>query len=91
MERTSWTNERLDDLSESIRTGFGRVDHDVRELRSSVDQDMRELRAETNAGFTELRAEMNAGFAELRAALHRTQLGLIVGFLGMIAAILARA
>ena len=49
MERAAWTDERLDDLAESIRTGFARVD-----------QDMRDLRLETREGFGELRGEINA-------------------------------
>ena len=49
MERAAWTDERLDDLAESIRTCFARVD-----------QDMRDLRLEMREGFGELRGEINA-------------------------------
>jgi len=40
MERTVWTDERLDDLSRKMDEGFNRLDGDVRELRT----DMREMR-----------------------------------------------
>jgi hypothetical protein len=40
MERTVWTDERLDDLSRKMDEGFRRLDGDVRELRT----DMREMR-----------------------------------------------
>ncbi len=34
--RDAWTDERLDDLSDRMGDGFGRVDTDVRELRSEM-------------------------------------------------------
>jgi hypothetical protein len=40
MERTMWTDERLDDLSRRMDAGFQRVDDDIRELRT----DMRGMR-----------------------------------------------
>ena len=61
MPRATWTDERLDDLSESIRNGFGRVDTDIRELRQTM----------TRAWITMISVQM-------------------VGFLGVIATILAR-
>jgi hypothetical protein len=33
MERSRWSDERLDDLVDEMRTGFDRVDQDIRELR----------------------------------------------------------
>jgi hypothetical protein len=40
MERTMWTDARLDDLSKRMDAGFERVDRDLHELRIEV----RELR-----------------------------------------------
>jgi len=34
--RQSWTDERLDDLSQRMDAGFRRVDADVRELRAEM-------------------------------------------------------
>jgi len=31
-----WTDERLDDLSRRVGTGFERVDKDIRELRADI-------------------------------------------------------
>jgi len=45
MERTAWTNERLDDLAEGIRTGFARVDQDIRDLRTEMREEFRSLHA----------------------------------------------
>jgi len=36
MERTMWTDERLDDLSNRVDAGFERVDSDIRELRGDI-------------------------------------------------------
>ncbi len=33
MNRTMWTDERLDDLAHKVDAGFGRVDRDIRALR----------------------------------------------------------
>jgi hypothetical protein len=33
MERTMWTDERLDDLSQKVDAGFERLDRDIRDLR----------------------------------------------------------
>jgi tetrahydromethanopterin S-methyltransferase subunit G len=34
--RTSWTDERLDDLNQRVESGFARVDADLRELRGEM-------------------------------------------------------
>jgi hypothetical protein len=36
MERTMWTDERLDDLSNRMDAGFERVDRDIREIRTDL-------------------------------------------------------
>ena len=59
--RATWTDERLDDLAESMRTGFARVDQDIRELRGLI---------------------LRGGLALLGT--------MAVGFLGVIATIVAR-
>lgn len=86
MERAAWTDERLDDLADAMRSGFARVDGDIRDLR-----------AETREGFASVRTEVAALEAGLRAAineLRRVMLGvgggIILALIGVIAAILAR-
>jgi hypothetical protein len=34
MERTVWTDERLDDLARKMDHGFDRLDRDIRDLRT---------------------------------------------------------
>jgi hypothetical protein len=36
MERTVWTDERLDDLALAMREGFARVDRDLTEMRTEI-------------------------------------------------------
>jgi hypothetical protein len=96
MERAAWTDERLDDLAEAMRSGFVRVDQGF----ARVGQDIRDLRTETNAGFQQLRGEIGGLRGEigglrgeingLRAVMFRFGGGIIVALIGVIAAILAR-
>jgi hypothetical protein len=73
VSRVAWTDERLDDLANRMDAGFARVDAEIRELRS-------ELRFEI-AG---LRAEIGG----LRLTLLRVGGGIMIGLVGVIAAIL---
>lgn len=75
MERMAWTDERLDDLSRRMDAGFARVDADIRELRH-----------DTRTGLAEVRGEIEA----LRATILRVGGGMMVGLVGVIAAVLAR-
>ena len=75
MERTAWTNERLDDLAESVRSGFARNDADHREMR-----------AEMHQGFAELRASIQRTHLTLIVGLTTV----IVGIIGVVATVLAR-
>jgi hypothetical protein len=62
MERTQWTDERIDDRMTAMDEKW---DRQFEELRT--------LRAEMRAGFTELRVEMQSGFSDLRAELATTR------------------
>jgi hypothetical protein len=96
-QRATWTDERLDDLMESIRSGFARGDQDIRELRAETRHDsaalrteMREeffsVRTEMREEFTSVRTEMRDGFAALRGEIDSLRLTLLrVGGAMMIA------
>jgi hypothetical protein len=73
VERVAWTDDRLDDLANRMDAGFARVDADIRELRA-------ELRAEMGG----LRGEIGV----LRVTLLRVGGGIMIGLVGVIAAIL---
>jgi hypothetical protein len=72
MERTIWTDERLDDLSRRMDAGFATVHADIRELRGEVRADMAELRGELSA---------------FRLTILRVGGGIMVGLVGVIAAV----
>ncbi len=74
MERTAWTDERLDDLARRMDAGFERVDVDIRELRAEVRSQGAGLRSEVDA---------------LRVTMIRVGGGIKAGLVGVIAAVLA--
>jgi hypothetical protein len=77
VERSAWTDERLDDLANRMDAGFARFDADIRELRM-------ELRSEIGG----LRGELRAEIGGLRLTLLRVGGGIMIGLVGVIAAIL---
>lgn len=72
MYRVAWTDERLDDLAQRMDAGFERVDREMREGFARVDRDIRELRMEIGG---------------LRTTLVRVGGGIMVGLVGVIAAL----
>lgn len=76
MERMAWSDARLDDLARRMDAGFERVDADLRELRSEVGS---------------LRGRMDEGFEAVNRLLFQIGGGIIVGLVGVIAAVLLRA
>jgi hypothetical protein len=104
MERGAWTEERLDDLAIGMRDGFARLDQDNRDLRADMNDGFKQLRGEISElrGETSevrgelhgeigaLRVEMSEAFRALHTLLLRIGGGIIVGLIGVIAAILAR-
>lgn len=72
MERMAWTDERLDDLSRRMDAGFQRVDADIRDLRMEMGA---------------MRTEMVGQIDALRTTLLHVGGGIIVGLVGVIAAV----
>ena len=86
MERAAWTSERLDDLAESVRRGFDRVDRDIRDARAELHDDIRGTREEILG----TRAELNTQIEALRQTMIRLGGGMLLGFISVLAAIVAR-
>jgi len=82
MERAAWTDKRLDDLAEGMRSGFVRVDHDIRDFKVEVREQFRDARGEIRAVRTDI--------ASLKTMLIRLSGAGMIGLLGIIAAILTR-
>ena len=100
MARESWTDERLDDLNKKVDDGFAEMRHEFRTLSSELRAEIGGLREELKAEIGGLREEVRTEIGALRmeiGAMHRSfnQLfagligTLLVGVLGVIAAILA--
>jgi hypothetical protein len=51
MPREKWTDERLDDLNKKVDDGFADTKAEMRTGFARVDADIRELRSEMNARF----------------------------------------
>lgn len=66
--------------------GFERVDADIRELRGEV----RSMRAELGGEIAGLRSELGGQIEALRMTILRVGGGMMVGLVGIIAAVLAR-
>jgi hypothetical protein len=82
MARERWTDDRLDDLANVTRTGFERVDRNFERVDRRFEQVDRRFK-QVGEDIRELRQTMLHG----GAALIGTQM---IGFLGVIATILAR-
>ena len=95
MERAAWTDERLDDLAVAMRNGFERVDGDLRGIRGEMGAlrgEMGALRGEMGALRVEMREEvgsLRSEIGDLRHTLNRFGGGMMIGLIGVIAAILA--
>ena len=68
--RVSWTDERLDDLSQRMDAGFERVDRDIRDLRT-----------EMSGGFDRI----DARFDVLQRTLFLAAAGVVASLIGLIA------
>ena len=82
MARERWTDERLDDLAGAMRGGFERVDRSFERVDRRFEQVDRNFER-VHEDIRELRQTMLRG----GTALIATQM---IGFLGVLAAILAR-
>jgi hypothetical protein len=93
MEGTAWTDGRLGDLAKRVDAGFDRVDADIRELRlemrggfGETHRQLSEAHHRIDALGSELRAELDS----LRMTILRVGGGVMIGLIGVIAAVLAR-
>jgi hypothetical protein len=80
MERSAWTDARLDDLAQRVDSGFDRVDRDIRELRADIGT----LRSEMHGEIGTLRSEMHGEFSALRLTFLRLGGGLLIALVGTV-------
>ena len=82
MERATWTDERLDDLSNRVERGFEQVDRRFEQVDRRFD--------ETNRRIDTLGVELRFELDALRLTILRVGGGMMIGLVGVIAAVLAR-
>lgn len=82
MERTAWTDERLDDLSGRVGAGFEQIDRRFEQVDRRFD--------ETNRRIDTLGSDLRQEMESLRTTILRVGGGMMVGLLGVIAAVLTR-
>ncbi|HVQ60208.1 MAG TPA: hypothetical protein VMS60_15005 [Solirubrobacterales bacterium] len=80
MAREAWTDERLDDLKETVDAGFAEMRAEFKDLRVGLKdmrdesrRESRELRAEFKEGMREMRVEFQQEMRELRTTTGETQ------------------
>jgi hypothetical protein len=78
MERSRWTDERIDDLAGGMRDGFDRVDRRFDQVDNRFDG--------VDRRFEQVHTELR----ELRQWMIRLTMGMSLGFVSVLAAILAR-
>lgn len=81
----SWTDERLDDLSQKVDRGFERSDAAIRDLRADMDRGFERVNADINV----LRAEIGTRFDALHRTLFLGATGVIASLIGLIATMVA--
>lgn len=69
MTRSSWTDDRMDDLNVKIDHGFGRVEADIRGLGTETRTEFVALRQEMRDEFAAVRSEMKEEFASVRSEM----------------------
>lgn len=80
-----WNDDRLDELSQRMDAGF----KEVREGFARVDKEMKEGFAKVDQRFVRVEGEMKEGFARIEDRFDRMNHTLLVGALGVIAALIA--
>ena len=86
IERTTWTDERLDDMVDRLEQSIGMLRDELREMRTEMHADMREMRTDMR----EMRTEMHAGFTSLRRDMLYAVLAMSSVLVATMATILAK-
>jgi hypothetical protein len=87
MERSAWTDERLDDMVASTNTQIERLWMEIRDLRT----EMREMRVEMREMGVQLQTEMHAGFQSIRRDMFHGAIALFGSQAALFAVLVVRA
>lgn len=86
-QRSTWTDERLDDLNQSMRDGFARTDAELRALRQETREGLDRLSTEMREGMDQLSGEMRGGFTRNDDRFDALQRALIIAMAGLVTAV----
>jgi hypothetical protein len=70
MARESWTDERLDDLSNRVDGGFRDTHAEFALVRSEMRSEFAAVRSEMRSEFAAVRSEMRTEIGSLRSEMH---------------------
>jgi hypothetical protein len=84
MERSAWTDERLDDLAATVDRNFGLLRGDIRGVR----EELGALREDTHAEFGALRADLSAWQRQIAQIGWALATALIVALVALLVAVL---
>ena len=87
MERSTWTDERLDDMVARTDSQFELLRTEMAEMRS----EMRSEFAETRRELTQTRSEMHGEFSDVRREMFHGVIALFSAQVVLLAAILAQS
>lgn len=85
MSREAWTDERLDDLNTKVDNGFARMEARF----DKVDERFERMEERWDTRFESMEERFDARFDSLQRTMIQGGIALIVGLLGMIAALIA--
>ncbi len=88
MAREQWTDQRLDDLKESVNQRFDQVDKRFDQVDKRFDQIDKKFE-QVDADIRELRSDMKTGFAEVNARFDAMQRTMIIGFVSLVGTVVA--
>jgi len=88
-QRGSWTDERMDDLSRRMDAGFGSVDRQFEQVDRLFEQVDRRFEL-LSRDIRDVRAELSMQIEGLRQTMIRVGGGMMLGFISILAAIVAR-
>lgn len=87
MERSAWTDERLDDMTARNESQFELLRADIRGTRTDLQTEMREMRMEMRG----MRTEMQAEFGAVRRDMFHGAIALFAALVAMYATTLVHS
>ena len=91
MERSAWTDERLNDLAATLDTSVKWVHDEIRALREDTRQELRGLREEVREDFRDLRQDirdLRADFSAWQRQIAQIGWALAAALIGAVVAII---